>query len=191
MASKENAAASLGKVDPSPLLQHLSTFSLRRYCSVVYWQSCGGGAGILKQTTFLNVGKPKSMRDFEENVARWLAFHGPYARSQAKTGCEGPSLFSTRNKISQWRFLQKVWTRRNVSPLNTVGTLLLLLPLLLLLLLCEAKDSLPTKNFVELRSNDVGTTAGERGLIPGLITRKSLNLYAVAYQGPKFGTYSD
>jgi len=40
-----------------------------------------------------------------------------------------------------------------------VGTLLLLLPLLLLLLLGEAIDSLPTKNFVELRSNDVGTTA--------------------------------
>jgi len=39
---------------------------------------------------------------------------------------------------------------------------------LLLLLLYEAKDSLPTKNFVELRSNDVGTTAGERGLIPGV-----------------------
>jgi len=61
-----------------------------------------------------------------------------------------------------------------------VGTLLLLLPLLLLLLLCEAKDSLPMKNFVELRSNDVGTTAAERKLIPGLITRESLNLNAVA-----------
>jgi len=50
-----------------------------------------------------------------------------------------------------------------------VGTLLLLLPLLLLLLLSEAIDSLPTKNFVELRSNDVGTTAGERGFIPGKV----------------------
>jgi len=50
-----------------------------------------------------------------------------------------------------------------------VGTLLLLLPLLLLLLLCGANDSLLTKNFVELRSNDVGTTAGERGLIPGKV----------------------
>jgi len=59
--------------------------------------------------------------------------------------------------------------RTTVSPLNTVGTLLLLLPLLLLLLLGEAIDSLPTKNFVELRSNDVGTTAGERGLIPGKV----------------------
>jgi len=59
--------------------------------------------------------------------------------------------------------------RRTVSPLNTVGTLLLLLPLLLLLLLGEAINSLPTKNFVELRSNDVGTTAGERGLIPGKV----------------------
>jgi len=49
-----------------------------------------------------------------------------------------------------------------------VGTLLLLL-LMLLLLLGEEIDSLPTKNFVELRSNDVGTTAGERGLIPGKV----------------------
>ena len=90
------------------------------------------------------------------------------ARSQAKTGSEGTSLFSTWNKISQWQFWRKVWMRRTVSraQLNTVGTLLLLLPLLLLLL-GEAIDSLPTKNFVELRSNDVGTTTGERGLIPG------------------------
>jgi len=52
-----------------------------------------------------------------------------------------------------------------------VGTLVLLLTLLLLLLLYEAKDSLrvPTKNLVELRSNDMGTTAGERGLIPGKV----------------------
>jgi len=57
-----------------------------------------------------------------------------------------------------------------------VGTLVLLLPLLLVLLLYEAEDSLPTKNFVELRSNDVGTTAGERGLK----TRESLDLNAVA-----------
>ena len=62
--------------------------------------------------------------------------------------------------------------RRTVSPLNTVGTLLLLLLMLLLMLLLllgEAIDSLPTKNFVELRSNVVGTTAGERGLIPGKV----------------------
>jgi len=58
-----------------------------------------------------------------------------------------------------------------------VGTLLLLLPLMLLLLLGEAINSLPTKNFVEVRSNiDVGTTASERGLI----TRESLDLNAVA-----------
>ena len=105
---------------------------------------------------------------FEENFARWLAFHSPYARSQAKTGGEGPSLFSTRNKISQRHGLRKVWMRRSVSPLNTVGTLLLLL-LMLLLLLGEVIDSLPTKKFVELRSNDVGTMAGERGLIPGKV----------------------
>jgi len=55
MTSKENAVASLSKVDPSPFLQHFSTFPLRIYCSVVYWQSCGGGAGIRKQATFLNV----------------------------------------------------------------------------------------------------------------------------------------
>jgi len=36
---------------------------------------------------------------------------------------------------------------------------------LMLVLLCETKDSLPTKKIVDLRSNDVGTTAGERGLI--------------------------
>ena len=62
--------------------------------------------------------------------------------------------------------------RRTVSPLNTVGTLLLLLPLMLLLLLGEVIDSLPTKNFVELRSNDVKTTARERGLIPGKVRPK-------------------
>ena len=90
-------------------------------------------------------------------------------RSQAKTGGEGPSFFSTRNKISQRHGLRNIWVRRTVSPLNTVGTFLLLLLPLLLLLLHEAKDSLPTKNFVELRSNDVGTTAGERGLIPGKV----------------------
>ena len=75
-------------------------------------------------------------------------------RSQAKTGGEGPSFFSTRNKISQRHGLRKVWMRRTVSPLNTVGTLLLLL-LMLLLLLGEAINSLPTKNVVKLRSNDV------------------------------------
>jgi len=50
-----------------------------------------------------------------------------------------------------------------------VVTLLLLPLLLLLLLLCGEIDSLPTKNFVELRSNDVGTRAGERGLISGKV----------------------
>jgi len=40
---------------------------------------------------------------------------------------------------------------------------------MLLLLLGEAINSLPTKNFVELRLNDVGTTTGERGLIPGKV----------------------
>jgi len=64
MASKENAAASLGKVDPSPVLQHFSTFFLRMYCSVVYWQSCGGGAGIRKQATFLHVSRPQPRGDF-------------------------------------------------------------------------------------------------------------------------------
>ena len=58
---------------------------------------------------------------------------------------------------------------RTVSPLNTVGTLVLLLPLLLLLLLGEAIDSLRTKHFVEMKLNDVGTTAGKRGLIPGKV----------------------
>jgi len=36
MGSKETAAALLGKVDPSPFLQHFQTFSPRMYCSVVY-----------------------------------------------------------------------------------------------------------------------------------------------------------
>ena len=88
----------------------------------------------------------------------WL-FYSLYARSQAKTDGEGPSLFSTQNKIWHQNSLRKVWMWRNVSPLNTVGTLLLLLG--------ETIDSLPTKNFVELRSNDVGTTAGR--LIPGKV----------------------
>jgi len=35
-------------------------------------------------------------------------------------------------------------------------------------------DSLPTKKFVELRTDDVGTTVGERGLISG----KDLNAVA-------------
>ena len=137
------------------------------YCSVVYCQSCGGGAGIHKQTMFLNVGKPKSMRDLRGEFCEVASFHSTYARSQTKTGCEEPSLFSTRAKYRSGDFCAgKVQTRRTVSP---VGTLLLMLLLLLLLLLCEAKDSLPTKNIVEVRSNDVGTTAGERGLIPGQV----------------------
>jgi len=37
-------------------------------------------------------------------------------------------------------------------------------------------DSLPTKKFVELRTDDVGTTVGERGII----TRESLDLNVVA-----------
>jgi len=61
MASNLNAVALLGKV--FSLLQHFSTFSPRMYWSVAYWQSYGGGAGIRKQATFLNVGKPQSRRD--------------------------------------------------------------------------------------------------------------------------------
>ena len=117
-----------------------------------------------KQAMFLNVGKPKSMRDLRGECCKVAPFQRSVC-TQAKTGCKGPSLFSTRKKISQWQFLRKFWMRRTVCPLNTVGTLLLLL----LLLFCEAKDSLPAKNFVELRSNDVGTTVGERGLIPGKV----------------------
>jgi len=117
MASNWNAVALLGKV--FCLMQHLSTFSPRMYCSVAYWQSYGGGAGIRKQATFLNVANPSHGGTFEENFARWLAFHSPYARSQAKTGGEGPSLFSTRNKISHRHGLRKVWMRRTVSLLNS------------------------------------------------------------------------
>jgi len=81
-----NAVSLLGKVFPS--LQYFSTFSPRMYCSVAYWQSYVGGAGMRKQATFLNVGKPQSKGGgaFEKNFARFLAFTSPYARSQAKTG---------------------------------------------------------------------------------------------------------
>jgi len=108
---------------------------------------------------FSTSANPSQGGTFKENFARWLAFHSLYACSQAKTDGEGPSLFSTQNKIWHQNSLRKVWMRRNVSPLNTVGTHLLLLG--------EMIDSLPTKNFVELRSNDVGTTAGR--LIPGKV----------------------
>jgi len=108
MASEENAAASLGKVDPSPLMQHFSTFSLRMYCSVVYWQSCGGSAGIRKQATFLHVSRPQPRGDFRGEFCEVASFHSTHIRSQTKTDCEKPSLFSTRNKISQRRFLRKV-----------------------------------------------------------------------------------
>ena len=108
MASKENSAASLGKVDPGPVLQHFSTFSLRRYCSVVYWQSCGGSAGIRKQVTFLHVSRPHSRGDFRGEFCEVASFHSKHIRSQTKTGCEKPILFSTRNKISQRQFLWKV-----------------------------------------------------------------------------------
>ena len=60
-----------------------------------------------------------SNRAFWTRYQRWLAFHSPYACSQAKTGGEGPSLFSTRNKISQRHGLRKVWMWRTVSPLNS------------------------------------------------------------------------
>jgi len=94
-------AASLGKVDPSPLLQHFSTFSLRMYCSVAYWQSCGGGAGTRKQATFLHVSRPQPRGDFRGEFCEVASFHSTHIRSQTKTGCEKPSLFSTWNKISQ------------------------------------------------------------------------------------------
>jgi len=59
------------------------------------------------------------------------------------------------------------------SPLITVGMLVLLLQMLLVLMLYELElqvnNSLLTKNFIELRLNDVGTTVGERGLIPGKV----------------------
>jgi len=67
---------------------------------------------------FLTSANPSQGGTFEENFARWLAFLSPYARSQAKMGGEGPSLFSTRNKMSQRHGLRKVWMRRTVSPLN-------------------------------------------------------------------------
>jgi len=86
MANKENAVASLGKVDPSPLLQHFSTFSLRMCCSVVYWQSCGGGAGIRKQATFLNVGKPKAMRDLRGEFCKVASFSRSVCTQSSEDG---------------------------------------------------------------------------------------------------------
>ena len=66
---------------------------------------------------FSTSANPSQGGTFDKNFARWLVFHSPYARSQVKTGGEGPSLFSTRNKISQQHGLRKVWMRRTVSPL--------------------------------------------------------------------------
>jgi len=86
MASKENAVSSLGKVDPSPWVQHFSTFSLRMYFSVVYWQSCGGGAGIRKQATFLNVGKPKSMRDLRGEFCKVASFSRSVCSQSSEDG---------------------------------------------------------------------------------------------------------
>jgi len=60
------------------------------------------------QATFLNVGKPKSMRDSRGEFGEGASSHSPHARSQTKTGCEGPGLFTTRNKISQRHSLRKV-----------------------------------------------------------------------------------
>jgi len=82
MASKENAAASLGKVDPS----YFSTFSLKMCCSVVYWQSGGGGAGIRKQATFLNVGKPKSMRDVRGEFCKVASLSWSVCRQSSEDG---------------------------------------------------------------------------------------------------------
>jgi hypothetical protein len=86
MASKENAVASLGKVDPSPLLQHFSTFSLRMYFSNVYWQSCVGGTGIRKQATFLNVGKPKLMRDLRGEFCKVTSFSRSVCTQSSEDG---------------------------------------------------------------------------------------------------------
>ena len=87
-------------------------------------------------------------------------------RSQTNACCEGLFCSQREQSVAAAIFAEGL-DAENYLP---TGTLLLLLPLLLQqLLLYEAKDSLPTKNFVELRSNDVGTTAGERGLIPGKV----------------------
>jgi len=72
MASNLNAVALLGKV--FSLLQHFSKFSPRMYCSVAYWRSYGGGAGIRKQATFLNVGKPQSRRDLRGEFCKVASF---------------------------------------------------------------------------------------------------------------------
>ena len=86
MVNKENAVASLGKVNPCPLMQHFSTFSPRMYCSVAYWQSYGGGAGIRKQATFLNVGKPQSRRDLRGEFCKVASFSQSVCTQSSEDG---------------------------------------------------------------------------------------------------------
>jgi len=74
----------------------------------VYWQSCGSSAGIQKQATFLHVSRPQPRGHFRGEFCEVATFHSTHIRSQTKTACEKPSLFSMRNKISQRRFLRKV-----------------------------------------------------------------------------------
>jgi len=72
MVSNLNTVAFLGKF--FSLLQHFSTFSLRMYYSVAYWQSYVGGAGIQKQAMFLNVSKPQSRRDLRGEFCKVASF---------------------------------------------------------------------------------------------------------------------
>ena len=85
--------------------------------------------------------------------------HSTHARSQTKTGCEEPSLFSTRNKASQQRQFAKGLDEEE-SPQSE----------------WQWEQSLATKKLVELKKDVVGTTADERRLIP----EESLDLNAVA-----------
>ena len=121
MVSNLNAAASLGKVDPSPLLQHFSTFSPRLYCSVAYWQSCGGGAGIRTQATFLNVGKPKSMMDLRVEFCKVASSHSTHARSQTKTACEGLVCSRRGTKYRSSAVCERSQTKESLLTLSSSG----------------------------------------------------------------------
>jgi len=130
----------------------------------VVWRRCWyTEAGNVSQRRQTQVNEGPSRRILQGGSLFTVRMHAVKRRWAVKgLVC---SRFVPRNKVSQWQFLRKVWMWRTVSPVNTVGTLLLLL----LLLFCEAKDSLPAKNLVELRSNDVGSTVGQRALIPGKV----------------------
>jgi len=112
---------------------------------------------------------PSQGGTFEENFARWLAFTVRTFAAKRRRAVKSLVCSRRGTKYHSGDFCGRSRRRELSPPLNTVGTLLLLLMVVLVLLLCGANDRFPTKNFVALRSNVVGTTAGERRLIPGKV----------------------